>query len=161
MFALENRGTKKPRNRCGFWVFRCNIFFGCTTWQSTTALIELPSRGCMTLFRGCICPRGCRSFLCQLLCSVLDFSGAQGNELLRGWCSTIEGRVFPSGLDGRIRVLHCSFYGLGDLFSDVAFRYSIPNGEDGDGFTSAVSSFWVKLFFMRVLLSRLFETVIL
>ena len=32
LFALENQGTKKPRNRCGFWVSRCNIFFGCTTW---------------------------------------------------------------------------------------------------------------------------------
>ena len=32
LFALENRGTKKPRNRCGIGVFRCNIFFGCTTW---------------------------------------------------------------------------------------------------------------------------------
>ena len=32
LFALENWGTKKPGNRCGFWVFRCNIFFGCTTW---------------------------------------------------------------------------------------------------------------------------------
>ena len=27
LFALENRGTKKPRNRCGIGVFRCNIFF--------------------------------------------------------------------------------------------------------------------------------------
>ena len=32
LFALEIQGTKKPRNHCGFWVFRCNIFFGCTTW---------------------------------------------------------------------------------------------------------------------------------
>ena len=32
LFALENQGTKKPRNRCGFWVSRCNIFFGCTPW---------------------------------------------------------------------------------------------------------------------------------
>ena len=32
LFALENRGTKKPRNRCGIGVFQCNIFFGCTTW---------------------------------------------------------------------------------------------------------------------------------
>ena len=32
LFALENWGAKKPRNRCGFWVFRCHIFFGGTRW---------------------------------------------------------------------------------------------------------------------------------
>ena len=35
LFALENRGTKKPRNRCGIGVFRCNIFFGCTAATSS------------------------------------------------------------------------------------------------------------------------------
>lgn len=54
--------------------------------------------------------RGCVSFLCQLLRSVLDFSGTHGNELLRGWCSTIDGRVFPSGLDGRIYVSARNYY---------------------------------------------------
>ena len=43
LFALENRGTKKPRNRCGFWVFRCNIFFGCTTWLREPDLNQRPS----------------------------------------------------------------------------------------------------------------------
>lgn len=29
--TLKN-GTKKPRNRCGFWVFGTDIFFGATLW---------------------------------------------------------------------------------------------------------------------------------
>ncbi len=29
--TLKN-GTKKPRNRCGFWVFRTDIFFGSHCW---------------------------------------------------------------------------------------------------------------------------------
>jgi membrane-bound lytic murein transglycosylase A len=43
LFALENWGTKKPRNRCGIGVFRCNIFFGCTTWLREQDLNLRPS----------------------------------------------------------------------------------------------------------------------
>ncbi|MBQ3928904.1 MAG: hypothetical protein II711_02275, partial [Clostridia bacterium] len=43
LFALENQGTKKPRNRCGFWVSRCNIFFGCTPWLRELDLNQRPS----------------------------------------------------------------------------------------------------------------------
>ena len=35
-----NRGTKKPRNPCGIGVFRCNIFFGCTTCVRTPVIIQ-------------------------------------------------------------------------------------------------------------------------
>ena len=30
--AVAAPGTKKPRNRCGFWVFRVRIYFGRTSW---------------------------------------------------------------------------------------------------------------------------------
>ena len=33
LFALENRGYEKPQKPHDFWGFRCNIFFGCTTWH--------------------------------------------------------------------------------------------------------------------------------
>jgi len=38
-FAPEKMGTKNPRNRCGFWDFRCYIFFACTMWR--VAVIEI------------------------------------------------------------------------------------------------------------------------
>ena len=31
-FPLENSGTKKPRNRCGFWVFRGGIYLYPSIW---------------------------------------------------------------------------------------------------------------------------------
>jgi len=33
LFALEKRGYEKPQKPHDFWGFRCNIFFGCTTWH--------------------------------------------------------------------------------------------------------------------------------
>jgi len=42
LFALENQGTKKPRNRCGFWVSRCHIFFGGTPWLRGKDLNQRP-----------------------------------------------------------------------------------------------------------------------
>ena len=35
--TLKN-GTKKPRNHCGFWVFRTDIFFGSKCW------VEVPKK---------------------------------------------------------------------------------------------------------------------
>ena len=55
LFALENRGTKKPRNRCGIGVFRCNIFFGCTTWLRREDLnLRRPSCGARLIARLCV-----------------------------------------------------------------------------------------------------------
>ena len=55
LFALENRGTKKPRNRCGIGVFRCNIFFGCTTWLRREDLNRRrPSCGARLIARLCV-----------------------------------------------------------------------------------------------------------
>ena len=31
-FVQSKMDAKKPRNRCGFGVFRCDIFFGRTMW---------------------------------------------------------------------------------------------------------------------------------
>ena len=42
LFAPRNWGMKKPRNRCGIGVFRCNIFFGCTTWLRGKDLNQRP-----------------------------------------------------------------------------------------------------------------------
>ena len=34
---------KKPRNRCGFWVFSTDIFFGATCWLRGLDLNQRPS----------------------------------------------------------------------------------------------------------------------
>ena len=34
---------KKPRNRCGFWVFSPDIFFGATCWLRELDLNQRPS----------------------------------------------------------------------------------------------------------------------
>ena len=37
--TLKN-GTKKPKNRCGSWVFGTDIFFGATCWQIYCSWIQ-------------------------------------------------------------------------------------------------------------------------
>ena len=41
-FAQSKLDAKKPRNRCGFGVFRCDIFFGRTMWLRGLDLNQRP-----------------------------------------------------------------------------------------------------------------------
>lgn len=43
MNSTLKKGTKKPKNRCGSWVFGTDIFFGATCWLVTPKKISAQS----------------------------------------------------------------------------------------------------------------------
>ena len=75
--------AKKPRNRCGFGVFRCDIFFGRTMWLRGLDLnqrppgYELPPvspSAAAQCFPGLLGPEMAQNPEVVLLCSVAIFS---------------------------------------------------------------------------------------
>ncbi len=94
--TLKN-GTKKPRNRCGFWVFRTDIFFGSQCWLVAPKKISpdfwknpLVTRPFRTFFIFFLAPcNGLRSFLSNFIENRKRYHPNQVNFISPRVCSSV------------------------------------------------------------------------